>query len=287
MIRRALAFGTCAALFLSAAPATGQTMRNYTASRPLTAHPPPLRAALDFGSGRVVVRAGDANELYAMRLEYDAERFAPIQRFDVRTGILQLGARPIGSAGLRVTSREHLRQAARFEFAPGVPLSLEANLGASESHLDMAGLALQDLTIRAGASRSTVTASAPTTGRCERARFLSGASELDLTGLANLRCRQIEVDGGAGRTLMNFGGTWSVDIHLEATQTAGALTLQIPRGTGVRLQATGRFLSRLTFDGLVRSGEGWQSANFATAPHHLTINLTTNVADVTLEWIER
>jgi len=263
-----------------------QSMRTYAASRPVTDTGIPLRASLDFGAGRVVVRAGNPGVLYATTMEYDADRYTPVQRYDPRTGILHLGLSTIGRGGLRVTSRQHLQQAARFEFAPGVSLILEANLGASEAQLDLGGLALHELTIRAGASRSTIDITQPSAVRCERARFISGASELQVSRLANAGCREIEIEGGAGRTTVDFSGTWSADARVTATQTVGALTLRIPRGVGVRLDATGRFLSRLSFDGLTRSGDSWQSADFAGAAHHLTIDLTTNVADVTVEWID-
>ncbi len=277
-----------ALLVASSPPAllTAQSMRNYAASRPVTDIAIPLRATLDFGAGRVVVRAGDSRMLYATQMEYDADRYTPVQRYDPRTGILHLGLTSIGRGGLRVTSRQHLQQVARFEFAPAVPLSLEANLGASEAHLDLGGLAIVELSIRAGASRSTIDVTRPSETRCERARFISGASEMHVRRLANLGCREIGIEGGAGSTTIDFSGTWTTDARVTATQTVGTLTLRIPRSIGVRLNATGRFLSRLTFDGLTRSGDSWQSANFADAAHHLTIDLTTNVADVAVEWID-
>lgn len=283
--RRAVMLALLVAL---AAPAllSAQSMRQYAASRPVGDARIPLRASLDFGSGRVVLRAGDPDVLYSAWMEYDADRHTPVQRYDPRTGILHLGLASIGSGGLRVTSREHLQQSAWFEFAPGVPLNLAANLGASEARLDLGGLALHELTVRAGASRSTIDFSSPNTVRCQRARFISGASELHIGQLANAGCREILLEGGAGSTTVDFGGTWSTDARITATQTVGTLTLRIPEGVAVRLNATGRFLSRLKFAGLTRSGDSWQSENFDDAAHHLTIDLTTNVAEVALEWID-
>ncbi|HET9064596.1 MAG TPA: hypothetical protein VFN22_02085 [Gemmatimonadales bacterium] len=286
MITRGTTLLVCLAAIVSPPRLAAQSMRTYAASRPVTDTGIPLRASLDFGAGRVVVRAGDPAVLYATTMEYDAERYTPVQRYDPRTGILHLGLASIGRGGLRVTSREHLQQAARFEFAPGVPLNLEANLGASEAHLDLGGLAVHDVTVRAGASRSAIDVTKPSGVRCERARFISGASELQVRQLANLGCREVRIEGGAGSTTIDFSGAWSADTRVTATLTVGTLTLRIPRSVGVHLDATGRFLSRLTFDGLTRSGDSWQSANFAGAEHHITIDLTTNVADVTVEWID-
>lgn len=273
-------------LLLPSVAVGAQSMRSYVASRPIAETQIPLRASIDFGSGRVFVRAGDPHTLYTARMEYDDERYTPVQRYDSRTGILHLGLTTIGRGGLRVINRQQLQQAARFEFAPGVPLSLEANLGASEAHLDLGGLAVHDLWIRAGASRSIVEVSKPTTVRCEVARFTTGASELQIRQLANAGCREVQIEGGAGSTTVEFGGAWSTDTKVTATQTIGTLTLRVPRGVGIRLNATGRFLSRLSFEGLARTGDSWQSTDFVNAAHHLTIDLTTNVAGVVLEWID-
>ena len=103
-MRRALA---CGALLLAGASALpAQAMRNFSASRPARAGDPALlRTTLDFGAGRVVLRAGAPDQLYRMQLRYDAERFAPIHDYEPAAGSLHLGLEQQGRGGIRVTSR--------------------------------------------------------------------------------------------------------------------------------------------------------------------------------------
>ena len=113
----------CAALLVAGASLLpAQAMRSYTTSRPARAGDPALlRTTLDFGAGRVVLRAGATDQLYRMQLRYDAERFAPIHAYEPAVGALHLGLEQQGRGGIRVTSRAQLEQVARFEFAPQAP----------------------------------------------------------------------------------------------------------------------------------------------------------------------
>jgi hypothetical protein len=260
-------------------------MRNFTAERRVSPGQPPLRATLEFGAGRVVVRAGDGPDLYKMRVRYDADRFAPIQEYDHRTGILHLGLRSIGRGGIRVTSRDQLDQVARFEFAPDVPLILAASLGASEAVLDLGGLTLVELGIRTGATRGTVDFSSPTLGSCSEAVFTVGATELVALNLANASCALVRVEGGIGRAVLDFGGTWRGDSRVVTNLAMGTLTLRIPRGTGVQLRGQ-RFLTKLNIDGLDRDDDGWSTPDFLRAERKLSIELETTLAGIDVEWVD-
>ncbi len=281
-VRRVL---LAAALLGAAAPLAGQSLRAYTASRPLRGAQPPLRTTLDFGAGRVVVRAGDPGTLYDVRLRYDADRYTPIHNYDPRTGILHLGVRAVGGGGLRVTSRGQLEQVARYEFSPDVPLLLDANLGASEAVLDLGGLSLVQLAVRSGATRGTISVSQPTRGECREARFSVGAAELVALQLANAGCAEVRVEGGVGRAVLDFSGPWRRDVRVIGQLSMGTLTLRIPRGTGLRITAQ-RFLTRLPTTGLERVGDAWITPGFDSTAHKVNVDLTTNVAAVEVEWIE-
>jgi len=278
--------GALALATVVAAPVAAQSMRSYTVARPVPAAPVPLRATVDFGAGRVAIRAGDPGQLYATRLQYDAERFTPSQRYDPRTGILRLGLDPIGGAGIRVTSRQHLDQQAQIAFAPGVPLLLDANLGASDATIDLGGLALTSVAVRSSASSTELRVSAPTTGSCRLASLSIGAGTLVARELANAACEQLRIEGGVGRAVLDFRGSWRRDAQVVVDLAMGTLTLQVPRGIGVRFVATERFLSRLSAEGLTRGGGAWGTPGYEAAAHHLSVMLTTNVAGVEVEWVE-
>ena len=264
--------------------ADAQTMRAFSATRPARGERM-LRATLDFGAGRVVVQPGLSGELYRLSLRYDAERTAPLQDYDPRTGILHLGLKSVGRGGMRVTSRAQLDQTARVEFSPDIPLSLTANFGAADAIIDLGGTTLNDLAIRIGATRSSLAFSRPTQGECRRATFTVGASELDARQLANAGCVELRVEGGMGRVALGFEGAWRRDAAVIVELAMGTLTLRLPRGTGLRITAE-RFLTSLDADGLTREGNVWSTAGFAASKRKLTVELRTSMAGVNVEWIE-
>ncbi len=278
----ALALGCAGALV--ALPAPAQTMRVFTAARGILAERQVI-ATLDFGAGAVRIGSAAASQLYRMEVRYDADRFQPTQQYDPRTGILRLGLESIGKGGMRVTSRNQLEQTGNFAFSRTVPLSLSANLGASEANLELGGLTLTDLTVRSGASRATVAFRTPTRGECRHATFTVGAGEIDITGLANAGCGEVRLDGGIGRATLDFAGAWKRDSRVSIEMSMGVVTLRIPRGIGVRLDAS-RFLSALSIDGFERDGKTWTTPRFDVAKRKITVELNTTVASIDVVWID-
>jgi len=262
----------------------GQTMRTFSASRPVTAERF-LHVTLDFSGGTLVLLPAASGQLYGMKLSYDADRASPVQQYDPRTGILRLGVESTGSNGIRVTSRRQLEQNARVEFSPDVPLVLYANLGAGDASLDLGGLTLGELNLHSTASRATVDFSQPTRGTCKSATFTVGAAELDVRHLAAAGCTAIRVDGAIGGVSLAFDGGWRHDPTLTVDLSMGALTLNVPRGTGVRVAAE-RFLAPFDGKGFVREGNTWTTPGFDQAPQKLRVELKAAMVGIEVRWIQ-
>ena len=268
---------------VNASRCPGQAMRTFTVTRPVTVERF-LHVTLDFGGGTVVLVPAAAGELYALRLRYDADRSAPVQQYDPRTGILHLGVASVGGTGVHVTSRAPLEQRARFEFSPDLPLALYATLGASDATIDLGGTMLTELEIRSTATEATVDFSRPTRGACRSATFTVGAAQLDVRHLAQAGCQALRVDGGVGAVSLTFDGTWRQDPGLMVDLAMGRLTLRLPRGTGVRLTGQ-RFLAPFDSRGFVRAGATWTTPGFENAPHKLTVELKASMVAIVVQWI--
>lgn len=282
-MRRVPLLAAVAVTALGAPALAAQTMRTVATSRPL-ADESVLRATIEFGAGVVQVGPAAVGELYRMQLRYDADRNGPVHQFDAASGSVRLGLQGNGNAGIRVTSRAQMAQRAEIGFAPTVPLMLSANLGASNATLDLGGLSLTSLAVRGGASSTTVRFDTPNRGNCRSATFTLGAAELDVSGLANSGCAEIRVDGGVGRAMLSFDGTWQRTQRAQVSLTMGRLILRVPRGIGVQLVAS-RFLSALDAEGFVQEGNVWSTPSFATAKQTLTVELKTSASGVRVEWL--
>jgi hypothetical protein len=219
-----------------------------------------------------------------MQLSYDADRFVPLSEYEGSASTVRLGVESAGRAGLRVVSKNQLRQKALVELSPRADLALDLNLGAGEADVDLGGLRINRVRIETGASRATVRFSAPNRTRCETAVFEAGAADLAVYRLGNSRCEKVRVEGGVGKVTLDFGGSWTTTQKADVTLSMGELRLRLPKRAPVRIRMD-KFLASFEPDGLIRRGDSWVTRNFDPEQPHLDIRLTCSVGAVRVEWV--
>jgi hypothetical protein len=275
---------TCALLAVAfgATPGSAQIMREYEAARPVRDERL-ITVNLEFAAGGLRLMPGPAGTLYRLESRYDTERFAPVSIYDSQSGRLTLGLRSTGAPGLRVTSRKHLDQQATVWLSPEVELALVMTLGAAESRIDLGGLRLRDLLLRAGGSRTRLVFSRPGLGVCREAVLEAGAGELVVDRFANAGCRRLRLNGGVGLVTIDFGGQPDSELSADLGMTMGELTLRLPHGAGVRLTLD-RFLASFQPAGFTRQGEQFVTPDYDKARRRIDLRVSTAVGAVKVEW---
>jgi hypothetical protein len=138
---------------------------------------------------------------------------------------------------------------------PTIDLDVELNAGAGRLTLPGANLASVDVTVNAGSLRIDL-------------RDAAAASTID--GTVN-----------AGSAVV-----WLPDLPLEGdlTVNAGSLSICAPGDVGLRLVTGDNPISSNNFDdeGLVRSGDAWETPGFATAPIRIELDVQANAGSVSL-----
>jgi hypothetical protein len=273
-----------AALLAWGGVAQGQTMRPFGTFRQWHGETR-LNARLDYSAGLLRVGPGSGTSLYRMDLSYDDSRYVPISDFDSQSGSVVLGLKPEGQGGVRVVSREQLRQTATVAFSPKVDLSLTLALGATETDVELGGLSISNLVVKTGASRAVIRFSQPNGARCEQAAISAGAAEVSLLGLGNSRCDEIEFEAGVGKVFLDFSGSWSSSSRVNVKMALGELAMRLPRTIGVRIRMD-KFLASFDPVGLVRRGEWFESRNYGSTQRQLEIDLTTAMGGVRIDWTD-
>jgi hypothetical protein len=263
-------------------PLAAQQMRNYEYARPLHGERR-LSAIIEFAAGRLVVRSADKGRLYGLSLNYDAERFRPIGRYDAEAGEVHLGVEGIGSGGIRVDRRRALPQQALIELPSDVDLSLDASIGAAESTLDLGGLRLSGIELKTGASRTTINFATAATGACRTASITSGAGELTVNQAGNSGCRSWRFDGGVGEVNLDLEGAWPADARMTLNMALGGVTLTAPRDLGIRVRMSG-FLAGFDAKGFNKSGKTYTSTNFDSAKRHIEVEVSSALGGVSVVW---
>jgi hypothetical protein len=271
-------------LACAAGSAAAQAMRPFTTYRQLHGETR-LTAALEYAAGSLRVTPGRPTELYRMDVSYDGERYEPLSNFDASRGAVDLGLRTTGGGGLRVVSRNQLRQTASVAFSPRVDLDLDFALGASDADIELGGLRVAEWKVQTGASRAVVRFSQPNGTRCRSGAVKAGAADLTFLGLGNGRCDRLDFDGGVGKVTLDFGGTWTVSSEVAVKMAVGELVLRLPRQAGVRVSLD-KFLASFKPVGLEQRGTSYESPGYAAADRKLNIAVTTAVGEVRVEWID-
>lgn len=130
------------------------------------------------------------------------------------------------------------------------PMELEINAGAYEGRYEFGGLALTALTIKDGASNVQASFSEPNPTEMSVLRYETGASNVELTGLANANFSTLIFNGGAGSYTLDFSGELAQGATARVETGLGDLTLVIPKGLDARVTVEGAAIN-------VNHGSGW------------------------------
>jgi hypothetical protein len=108
----------------------------------------------------------------------------------------------------------------------------------------------------------------------------TGGSE-SVLDLSAIDITALTVEAGAGVTTIDLTGSWNHDVAVSVSGGVGEITINLPAGMGVQVNAsTG--LVNLTTSGLTKRGNTYTNDAFGTAPYTLTLDLEAGVGSVNL-----
>ncbi len=220
-----------------------------------------------------------------MDMRYDEDKFTPVRDYDAATGTLHLGLKTRGHVTLADHGDEAPVPTLDIGLAPGVPLTLNIDLGAAEADADFGGLALRSLSYQTGASKSDLRFSRPNPVDCDSLTVGAGAAQFTATGLGNTNCRRVKVQGGVGVVTLDFTGKWRGPMDADVNVAFGTLKLLLPRNLGVAITLS-RFLASFDQSGFTRRGDIYYSANYASAPYHLDLRSTSAFGGIQVFWVD-
>jgi hypothetical protein len=261
--------------------ADAQRMRSTTSARQLQGETR-ANVQLTYGAGRLRVSPARGDLLYRMELRYDDEQFRPVTEYDRAGGKLKLGVESREHRGRHHGSND---QHATIELTPRLPLELSLAFGAGEADVELGGLALQDVHLQTGASRTNISFASPNRVAARRVKVDAGAAEVRVSGLGNTRSPRFEFSGGMGETTLEFGGAWTRSATAEINMGVGSVRLRLPRSLGVRI-VRDSFLSSFDAGGMVKRGNAWYSRNYDQAQYKLDVSIHAAVGSVEVDWID-
>jgi len=260
-----------------------QDYRVTSSSRQRVAEPD-VTVEVSFAVGRLQMKPGPDDVLYRARLRYDADAFEPVMRYDAGSRRVRVGVE--GRHGQSI-DHDNPEQRLDVELSPTVPASVELHYGAGVADLELGGLSLTRIDVKAGAAESVIRFSAPNRVTCETLTFQVGAINLQTEHLGNAGCRSIEFKGAAGDITLDFTGAWPENSTINADLAIGlaSLTLRLPESAGVSMNVD-RFLASFDQSGLRKRGTRYYSANYDATSVKLDFRVSTALGNIELEWVK-
>ncbi len=170
------------------------------------------------------------------------------------------------------------------ELNPNVKLYLKVRFGGGKADLDFTGLKVKRLRLSSGASDTKMTFNQPNTEELDYLKIESGASNLNISGLGNTNCSEMDVSLGACNASLDFTGNIKKDMYTEISMRVGRLSLLIPTDLGVKIKVSDRLGDLNIPDFIVRDGYR-VSKNIDMAKNVLNLRIESTLAQVNLSWI--
>lgn len=236
-----------------------------------------------YATGHLDLAPAASPFLYRMNLYYDSERSSAIHSLE-NGRVLTLG----------VARETHVVAAGRsagenrmdLSLSPAVPIDLSLELGAVEADLDLGGMALTSVQIRAGANDTHVDFKVPNRVAMRSLEVEAGAASVRLSGIANANAALLSVETGVGSVELDFRGTWTRDLAASVDVSIGTLKLIVPEDVGIRMDV-GRVVARVTAPDLVTRDGVLVSENWDTARYKLTVRAKTVFGTVDVRRVPR
>ncbi|HAP35552.1 MAG TPA: hypothetical protein DCQ28_06260 [Bacteroidetes bacterium] len=260
-----------------------------------------VNVKIEASFGSVNIAKGEKDKIVSVRYKRKKNNNEPMLDLDYylnkNIGDLKLEMHPEGAevkssndgdGGVNV----HLNN---FDFNPdewyvqlveGIPLSINAELGAGKSNFDFSGLIINELSISTGASSSKLRFDEKNSGEIKTLRIESGVSKFVADNLNNANYQALEFEGGVGAYILDFGGELKKEVKVDINVGLGAITLLIPKNVGVRIKYEDNWFSNLSLDDeeFVRRKKGiYESTNYLDADGKMNILIESGLGSVKIK----
>jgi hypothetical protein len=232
---------------------------------------------VSMGAGHLTIGPGGSG-LVSGLVKYNVEKWKPeVTRSDSAVNIKQGTTKGLSGLSTDVVNDWVLKLGA-------APLRLSVSAGAYDGSYELGGLSLQKLSIKDGASKSTVSFSAPNPSQMESLVYETGASTVTLTGLGDANFKKMTFKGGAGTFTLDFSGKLRTDGSVSLDAGVGSVHIVVPAGMAVKVIVDSK-LTKITQEGTwTVSGKDYTTAaaDGGKADKQLTITVNMGVGNLTL-----
>jgi len=236
----------------------------------------PVDLMIEFGAGDLNIQPGAENALVTGTVSYNIVDFKPDvlvegNQVTLRTGNLEIKGIPIINTG-------DFKNEWDLQLG-SAPMNLSVSAGAYNGNIELGGLSLLSVRFTDGAAEVDVLFSEPNQVEMDTLRYDTGASSVELRGLANTNAASVIFKGGAGDYRLDFSGDLQRDMDVTVDSGMSNVEIIVPRGVTARVLYDGG-LSNVDLSGdWEKTGDDYYLEG--TGPR-LTINVNIGAGNLSL-----
>lgn len=239
-----------------------------------------LEVRLALGVGQMHVEPGTASQAYELDLRYNKAAFKPELNFRRQgdTAVLRFDLEGKGSSRNAGNNELNLR------LNPQAILQLDGDTGVGENEIDLSGMKVESVRLKAGVGETTLSMLSANPIRCKKVELKNGVGGFEARGLGNLNFDELDFEGGVGGAQLDFSGAWEQSGDISISVGVGGVEVVLPREVGFEVRASKSFLSGLSIRGFEKQGGIYRSDNYDEVQKHARIHVKAGIGGIDVRW---
>ncbi len=187
----------------------------------------PANLELTFGAGELKINPGAEDALVEGTATYNVEDLKP--NVDVEGRLIRIKTGDFEINGLPSIRAKDVKNIWDIKLGDAA-MKLAIKAGAYQGTFELGGLSLTWLEVSDGAADVRLKFSQPNRVEMEKLQYITGASNVKLSGLANANFTSMVFRSGAGDYTLDFSGTLQRDAEVKIESGVSQVTIIVPAG---------------------------------------------------------
>lgn len=191
-----------------------------------------LKVYIKFGAGKLDLISGE-EDVFKGNFQYDKSILKPNIQYEIleETGILTLSQSIKKDLDLPFPYKNRWN----LKLPPGIPMQLYINTATYSGDIDLTNLQIENFYLNSGASQTDILFNQPNLIDLKNINIKTGASTINISGLANANFDKMNFTGGAGSYTFDFSGKLTKKSKVSIDAGAAKIILKIPSTIGTKI----------------------------------------------------
>lgn len=237
-----------------------------------------LKVSIKFGAGKLDLTSGQ-EDVFEGNFQYDKSILKPNIQYEIlgESGILTLSQSIKKDLDLPFPYKNRWN----LKLPSGIPLQLYINTATYSGDIDLTNLQIENFYLNSGASQTNIVFNQRNFIDLKNINIKTGASTINVLGLANANFDKMNFTGGAGSYTFDFSGDLTKKSKVNINVGAAKIVLKIPSAIGTKIIIERFPAVKLDIRGFVKiNDQTYISPEYGKSDAELDIQIKGGLIDV-------